>query len=89
MSDSSRRAVSSSTGVAALGPPRRIARSTVMPSRPGQHDVQHDQVHRLGAQPVERVLPGGRLEHVPAFEAQVQPHQLADVRLVFGHQDAP
>ena len=43
----------------------------------------------LGPKLVECVLPGRRLEHVPAFEAQVEAYQFANVRFVLGDQDAP
>ena len=62
---------------------RRIARQTVTPSSPGQHQIEHDQIERLGAREAQSLVAVADGDGRQAFERQVQRDEVADVRLVF------
>ena len=87
MSLSSRRAVSIRIGTSWFGPvaaDRAADRDAV---DAGQHQVEDDQVERLGAGARERLLAVADRLDLEALEAEVQHDQLADVRFVFDDED--
>ena len=55
---------------------------------PGQHQIEHDDAVRLGAQPIEGVLPVGDGVAVVAGAPQLLGDQLANAALVLDHKDA-
>jgi hypothetical protein len=67
-------------------PPDRAADGNAVEAR--QHHVEHDQIERLGARLLKaaQAIPGRRCSQ--AFEAEVQQHQLADVRIVLDDEHA-
>ncbi len=53
-----------------------------------QHQVEDDQIKRLGGGAHQRLLPVGNRLDLETFEAEVELDQLADVGFVFDDQDA-
>ena len=65
---------------------RRMARQTRDAVEPRQHQVEHDQVERLGPRRAERLVAVAFETHAQPLELEVQLDQLADVLLVFDEQ---
>ena len=88
LSDSSPRAVSIRIGTSRLRAPRRTARHNDTPSRPGSITSSTSRSYAFGLGALQRGLAVAGTFAGVALEAEVQAHQLADVRLVFDDEHA-
>ena len=59
----------------------------LVPVHAGHHDVQHRQVHRVGAGQLQGGGAVGRAQHLVSAALQIQPHQIGDVLIVLGNQN--
>ena len=74
--------------MSAFGESRRMARHTVTPSRPGQHQVEDDQIEVARARELKgRLSPSQRFDGYELFEPKVQADELSDVGLVLDDED--